>query len=76
MPTQDYRYVLFVKIGERDRPAGPDDIKDMQDCFKAAFDQNDGRGPVIITHHAVKFEMVKVPVGTDGKPMILPVLEE
>lgn len=45
--------VRICKVGEKDRPAGPDDIADMQSQLSAvANDPN----LTIVTHHAVDYE--------------------
>ena len=52
--------VRIVKIGDKDRPAGPDDIADMQQQMAAvANDPN----LTIVTHHAFEYDWI----GASGK---------
>lgn len=48
--------LLFVKVGSDDRPATPDDIKDMEVLVARALHGIDCR--VIVTHHALTTEII------------------
>lgn len=48
--------ILFVCVGNDDRPAGPEDIKELQNALnKVALDPN----LTLVTHHAISFKTIK-----------------
>lgn len=51
--------VLVVKIGNDVRPANAEDIKQMQDDLEKVIK---GENDILITHHAVFFEYVELPM--------------
>ncbi len=49
---------LFVKVGDRDRPAMDEDLKDIEDKLVALFDENNINCLAFVTHHAVSMEII------------------
>lgn len=48
--------ILIIKVGNEDRPAGPEDIKELQNALnKVALDPN----LTLVTHHAISFKTIK-----------------
>lgn len=60
----DWKTILVVRVGTEDRPAAPEDLADMASCLKEIFKGEDP--PVLVSHHAVSFEHIDVPVAEDG----------
>jgi hypothetical protein len=56
--------LLVAKVGDRERVATTDDISDVHDAIVKAL-TTDG---ILVTHHAVQFEVVQVPVASIGEP--------
>jgi hypothetical protein len=52
--------LLVAKVGDRERVATPEDIADVHAAIVNAL-TTDG---ILVTHHAVQFEVVQVPVAT------------
>lgn len=52
--------LLIVKVGNDERPAGPDDIRDMKKKLKKFQEKARSlRGyDIIVTHHAVDFDFL------------------
>jgi len=57
-PTGDHR-IYVIKVGDDDRPAGPEDLKDALAQFKRGF-RKFPRGFAVATHHAVKVEVIPI----------------
>ena len=57
------RKLLIVKVGTDDRPAGPDDIKDMKKKLKKLSKKSKSslKGyDIIVTHHAAEFDFLNL----------------
>jgi len=53
--------LLIVKVGSADRPAGPEDIVDMQNKlieFQKKPNSSLSGYDIIVTHHAVEFDFM------------------
>jgi len=48
--------ILIVHVGTEDRPAGPQDIKNIQELLTLASKNN---ALTIVTHHAISFSIIK-----------------
>jgi hypothetical protein len=51
--------MLVIKVGGKDRPACKEDFKDIARQIEICI--SNGTNPLLITHHAVQFELVKIP---------------
>lgn len=61
--------MLVVKVGNDERPAGPDDIADTVKSITEAL--KGGVSPVLVTHHAISFEVVTVPTTPTGTVKVI-----
>jgi hypothetical protein len=59
---REFVNMMVVRVGDKDRPAGVEDILDMQEQIKECL--TEGGNPVLITHHAVEFETIQIPCET------------
>ena len=50
---------LFVKVGDKDRPATDEDLKDIEDKLVTLFDENNINCLAFVTHHAVSMELIE-----------------
>ena len=50
---------LFVKVGDKDRPATDEDLKDVEDKLVALFNKNNINCLAFVTHHAVSMELIE-----------------
>jgi hypothetical protein len=66
--------MLVIKIGDSERVAGYEDLKNAQDCISEGV--KSGKPIVWATHHAVNFETVYVPVNEDGEVCIVGMSDE
>lgn len=48
--------IILVKVGDKDRPATEEDIKDISQCMDKALKSENPRGDIsaLVTHHAVE----------------------
>jgi hypothetical protein len=58
-PSVELRPLLIVRVGDKHRPAGQADLDNMVESVMNAVKGGSG---VLVTHHAVQFELVHVPV--------------
>lgn len=50
---------LHIMVGDRDRPAGDTDIKDIESRINNLLKENDINCLVFVTHHAVAMELIE-----------------
>jgi len=50
---------LLVKVGNQDRPATDDDIKDIEDKLIGLLEKNNVNCLAFVTHHAVEIELIE-----------------
>jgi len=51
--------MIVVKVGDENRPAGPKDIKEVQDKIKEILESHGDIG-VLSVHHAVDIEVIEI----------------
>ena len=54
---------MVVRVGDKDRPATDEDIKDVIKLIKKAVKRSKKKHGklIIVTHHACDFQIVKIP---------------
>jgi len=52
--------ILVVKVGSDEHPASERDIKNVQECLTAAFNNWPTKPFCIVTHHAIDFSIIPI----------------
>jgi hypothetical protein len=53
-------YIYIFKVGDRDRPAGEEDLKDVADKVAALEAEHNIKLISIVSHHALTVEQVRL----------------
>lgn len=61
------RTVLLIKIGSNDRPATPQDIKDIVDVINAIPEKESEKLLTLVGHHAITMEVMEIPKDAEIK---------